>query len=134
MIVKQIIFSWFFFLLVGRICAQSTLKIGYTNADSIVLSLPETQGKLKSLESYTKQLSTQAEDKQKELQQKYEDYQANAADWIPEIVRQREQELQQLQEELVDFQQRAQRRVQEKQNKEFAPLYEKVTKSYSRNR
>ncbi len=123
---KKILLLLSFCAAVEILYAQSPLKIAYTNADSIVLSLPETQGKLKILESYTKQLSTQAENKQRELQQKYQDYQTNARDWIPEIVKEKERELQKLDRELAEFQQRAQRQIQEKQGKEFAPLYKKV--------
>ena len=102
------------------------ISIAYTNLDSIVLAIPETKSKLKVMETYSKQLSSQLETKQKELEQKFQDYQRNRDNWIPEIIQEKEKEMQQLEQALVEFQQTAQQRVQEKQTKEFDPLYKQA--------
>lgn len=102
------------------------LKIGYTNSDSILLAMPETQAKLKTIESYGKQLQSQIQNMQTTLQAKVQDYQQNAPNWLPEVVANNEREIQQLQQNLMQFQQTAQQKLQQKQATEFAPLYEKI--------
>lgn len=102
--------------------------IALANIDSIVVSLPEFKTQQKILESYAKQLQSTLESKGKELQQKYADYQQNAANWIPEVLKEKEREMQRLQEELAEFQQNSQNNLSKKEQEVFKPLFDKAEK------
>jgi outer membrane protein len=108
--------------------AQHHGDIALANVDSIVVSLPEFKNQQKLLETYAKQLQTTLEAKGKELQTKIGDYQANANGWIPEVIKEKEKEIQRLQEEYQEFQQTSQNNLNRKEQEVFAPLFDKAQK------
>ena len=108
--------------------AQSELKIGYANADSILLALPETKVEKKKLETYGKKLTDQLKNQETELKTKYAGYQQMAQDsnTIPTILQEKGKEIQKLEQNYREFQQKAQSNLAKREQEILRPLYKKV--------
>ncbi len=105
------------------------LKIGYTNAAYILGNMPEAKQIQTELSDYEKQLSTQLDSKTKDFQAKYQEYQRNAPNMIPEVRADKEQELQNLDASIRKFQQDAQTSMERKQTELLQPVYDKIQKA-----
>jgi outer membrane protein len=102
------------------------LKIGYTNPDYLISNMPEAKQIESDLKVHEQQLSSQLEAKSKDFQAKYQEYQQNAQNMIPEVRADKEQELQNLQQSIQKFQQDAQMSLQRKSGELLQPVYEKI--------
>lgn len=106
-----------------------TFKFGNVDSQEILVELPDfkqAQKELEELQSkYESQLSVMGE----EFQKKYAELQAQADSLPQAIVEARYQEVQQLQERIQNFQQMAQRDVQQQQQTKVAPIIEKIAKA-----
>jgi outer membrane protein len=102
------------------------LKIGYTNAEYILSNMPEAKQIESDLKVHEQQLSSQLEAKSKDFQAKYQEYQQNAQNMIPEVRADKEQELQNLQNSIQKFQQDAQMSLQRKSGELLEPVFEKI--------
>lgn len=122
------LFAGLFLIAFGQNANAQTKVFAYADADSIIESLPEYDTRVKELESYQKQLVASMESQQKELEAKFMDFQKNQANWLPEIVNQKGQELQMLERNLQQFQQTSQMNLQKKQQEALVPLQEKALK------
>lgn len=118
-----------FFALASLGAQAQTLKIGYTNPARVLPLMADFDVAKKDLESYAKLLEKQATSKQEELQTKFQRYQEEASD-LPPIVRQeREKELNQLNQSLQEFQQKAEQDLMQKEQKLLEPIYGKIAKA-----
>ena len=86
--------------------AQS-FKFGHINMSELILLMPERDSAVVKLEKYAKDLDETMQSMQEEMQKKYQDYQQNAADWLPAIVEAKEKELTEMQQRLQQFSQNA---------------------------
>ncbi len=123
---KKIIISSCLLFLFSSSYAQSTLKIGIANTDSILVALPEYTATSKNLENYTKQWLGQVETKKKELESKNKDFVDNQRNYIPEVLEEKAREIQGLQQSIQELEQRAQASVQNKQAELLQPLIDKI--------
>jgi outer membrane protein len=107
------------------------LKIGYTNTDYILSLMPEAKVINTELSSYQKQLDTQLQSKMQEFQDKLSDYQqkAGSGQMIPEVMRDKEAELNTLRQSIEKFQQDANESIQKKQAELLQPAYDKIQNS-----
>jgi outer membrane protein len=107
---------------------QSSLKIGYTNTDYILSLLPEAKEISAELSSYQKQLETQLQSKYQEFQDKLNDYQqkASSGQMIPEVMKDKEAELNTLRSSIEKFQKDADESIQKKQAELLQPAYDKI--------
>lgn len=117
-------------LLIGLIAtttvAQAQLKVAYTNADSILMALPDTKLQQEQLQNYGNKLQTQLVNQQKELEDKATKLEGEKND-LPQIVLQeRVKELRQLEENLNKFQQSAQQDLQRMEQQLLGPVFEKI--------
>jgi len=126
----QNLFIAFSLLFCANVFAQQhhALKIGYVDSDSVLFSLPEYKIQAKSLETYQKQLQTQLENQKTEIQRKYEDYEKNRANWPQVVLEEKQKEIQQLEQNFMEFQQKAQNSLQQKEQELLKPLFEKIKK------
>jgi len=106
--------------------AQEGLKIGYTNAEFILGNMPEAKQIEADLKVHEQQLSAQLEAKSQDFQAKYQEYQQNAPNMIPEVRADKERELQNLQQSIQKFQQDAQQSLSRKQGELVQPVYDKI--------
>ncbi|OHX68186.1 OmpH family outer membrane protein [Flammeovirga pacifica] len=126
----RVVFASLFAVMLMGFGAEAQTKIfAYANLDSVVRSIPEYETKVKELESYQNQLMSSMQQQQQEFQTKYADFQQNQANWLPEIIQQKAQELELLQKNLQDFQQNAQQNLQKRQYEAFTPLQKKASEA-----
>ncbi len=116
-------------LLVGvNVFAQNTqtLKIGYTNADVILSSLPDAEKISKELEVFEKQLEDQYKSSETEIRQKIAVFEKEAPNLLPVVLEKKRNEILRLQQELQDFRQTAENEMQKKQMMLLEPVYTKI--------
>lgn len=104
-------------------------KIGYADWDYIFSALPEAKTIDTELSAHRKQLESQMDAKQKDLQAKYEVFTKLPAT-TPDAVRaDKQRELESLQESMQKFQQDAQTSFENKRNSLLEPVFKKVGKA-----
>lgn len=106
--------------------AQDTQKVGYADTDYILSQLPDAKKVETELKAHGAQLEAQMKAKADEYEKKLQDFQANAAKWVDAVVKDKENELRQLQAAFQKFQQDAEASFSKKQQDLMAPLYDKV--------
>lgn len=106
--------------------AQDDPKIGYVNPQAVLAKMPEMAAIQKRLQNF-------AEKKQQELTQKEQDFQAQVTQYeqragvISEEANQQEQQrLGQLQNELVQAQQKAEQEIAQKREELLGPLFTQI--------
>ena len=109
--------------------AQTATKIGYTNVDFILNSLPDAKDIENKLKTEKAQYDKLLQDKIAAFQAKYEDYQKNGATMSSVIKADREKELQSGQTAIQEFQQNSETALQQKQQQLLAPVLEKIDKT-----
>ena len=106
-----------------------TFKFGNVDSQAILAELPDTKAAEKELEKLQSDYESQSATMVEEFQKKYADFQAKA-DSLPQAIAEAQaQELQQLQERIQNFQQMAQRDIQQKQQQLIAPIMDKIAKA-----
>ncbi|MBU0488325.1 MAG: OmpH family outer membrane protein [Bacteroidetes bacterium] len=128
---KILIFACLFglFLAPTAISAQTKLKLGYIDSNELLLAMPGRDSAKTILEKYAKELETQIRSMSAELEQKYQDYMNNQANYTDLIKKTKEKELQDLQTRVQDFQTSAQEDLQKKEQDLLAPIIDKAKKA-----
>lgn len=111
------------------ITANAQQKIGYTNVDYILNSLPDAKDIENKLKTEKAQYDKLLQDKIADLQKKYEDYQKNQATMSPVIKADREKELTNQNNSIQEFQQNSEGALQQKQQQLLAPVLDKIDKT-----
>lgn len=115
--------------LINAQAQEKPLKIGYTNVDYLVASVPESKQIEAELKTYKDQLDKQLETKVKEFREKYEAYEKGASMMTDVIRADKEKELQDMNGQIEAFQRNAEQSLQEKQQKLMKPVLEKIQKA-----
>ena len=122
---KRILLGIFMLFALFQAQAQTGMKVGYADTDSILVSLPEFKTQQRVLESYGKQLQTQLKTTFEKAQASMAKLQQQAqAGQITEAAFQ--QESYKLQLQLQQAESEAQQRLAEKEKELLTPLSEKV--------
>jgi len=117
-------------LMVFTATAQSAnLKIGYTNVDYILSQLPEAKQIESQLKTHEEQLGAQLQSKMKEFEDKYKSFMETQESLTPVIRNDKQTELQTLQTNIQQFQQEAEKSLQQKQVELLKPAYDKIQTS-----
>ncbi len=111
------------------VAQQTAVKIGYTNADEILSALPEAKTINTELTSYKTQLENQFKSMEEELKKKYQAYMAIVNSLAPTIKEAKEKELQTSQQNMKEFEEKAQTDLQKKQQTLLQPVYDKIQKA-----
>ena len=109
--------------------ATAQQKIGYTNIDYILVQLPEAKQIETELKATQSQYDNLLQQKSKDFEAKYKDYEANAKTLSDVLRADREKELQNLQSSIQEFQKNSQSSLQKKQDQLLAPVLEKIQKN-----
>jgi outer membrane protein len=118
------------FAISGVAMAQTkSLKIGYTNVDYLLSQMPESKQIESELKTYKTQLDNQLQAKVKDFQEKYQAYEKGAATMTDVIRMDKEKQLQNLQEEIEEFQKNAQSSLQKKEVTLLQPALDKIQKN-----
>ena len=111
------------------ICCSATLfaqKIGHINSNELLLALPERATIETEIQSHAKQLETQLLAMQRELETKYQDFQAKESLMTEAIREDKIKELTSLEQRLNAFQESAQTDLQNKEKALTEPLIAKA--------
>lgn len=117
-------------LAVVAICFASTFvsaqKLGHLNFAELYSMMPEQAVAEQEYTIFAGELQTSLETMQLELQQKFQDYQANLTTMSDIIKQNKEQEIQDLQQRIEAFQYTAQESMQQKELELMTPIIEKA--------
>lgn len=105
--------------------AQET-KFGHVNLQEVIALMPEMDSAMVVLEKYSKEMQEIFGGMQNEFMKKYNDYNQMSANWAPAIVEAKTKELQEMEQNLQQFEANAQRDIQAKQQEMLAPIYIKA--------
>lgn len=103
-------------------------KIAWVNFDSLVRAMPEAKLVREESEKYLRTLSVIMNDKQKEMEQRVNEYVGVRDKLNDEQKKLREEELQMLQTKIDEFRQNAEKDYQAKRYELAAPLIDKAKK------
>ncbi len=106
--------------------AQDTQKMGYADTEYILSQLPDAKKVESDLQAHGAQLEATLKAKAQDYEKKLADYQANYTKWIDAVVRDKQAELQSLQQAFTKFQQDAEASFTKKQQDLMTPLYDKI--------
>ena len=106
--------------------AQTTLKIGYIEFNTLLAAMPGIDSVKIKLQKYSQTLSDQLDAMKAELENKYMDYQAQSAGMSDLIKQTKEKELQDLQARMDAFNQKANTDLQAKQQELLQPFIDKA--------
>ena len=113
-----------------NVSAQTApLKIGYTNVDYILSKLPEAKQIESELKTHEEQLGAQLQAKMKEFEEKYKSFMETQETLTPVVRNDKQNELQTLQTNIQQFQQEAEKSLQQKQVELLKPAYDKIQNS-----
>ncbi len=113
-------------LLLGLTLAVNAQKIGHIALDSLLKSMPESDSARKIGQAYYQQLEMTIESMQKELQTKYQDYQAKEATYTGVVKDMKQKELNDLNQRMQAFQQEAQGSLQKFNDSITRPIITKA--------
>ena len=109
--------------------AFAQIKLGHINSSELVGMMPETKSADDSLKRFTESLNGQLQQMLGELQNKYGDFQSKQASWSEAIREYRAKEIQDLQTNIDNFQQRAQQDIAKRKEDLYSPIFEKAEKA-----
>jgi len=108
--------------------AQVKIKLGHIDSMELLQAMPARDSAQKILQDFSKVLETQLVAMQKEMEKKYQEYQAGGT-MAPAILQLKQQELQDLQARIEAFQQTAQKDLKEKETELLKPIIDKAKKA-----
>lgn len=109
--------------------AQTSVKIGWTNIDHILQSLPDSKEIQTKLTTERSQYEKLYQEKAQEAQKLFEDYQKNAASMSAVIKADKEKVLNNKQQELQELETNASQAIQAKQQELLSPVMDKIQKA-----
>ncbi|HJI19650.1 MAG: OmpH family outer membrane protein [Alistipes sp.] len=107
-------------------------KFGRVNMQEIVVAMPEFKEMQTNLETFRKDLITNLETIQVELNNRIADYQKNEVSFSESIKQLKQKEIGDLQNRLQEFQENAQLELQQKQNELLEPVVTKARNAISK--
>jgi outer membrane protein len=122
-------FTIIYALMLTSVANAQNLKIGYTNVDFILNSLPDAKDIDSKLKTEKAQYDKLLQDKLADFQKKLDDYQKNGQTMSAVIKADREKELQNGQQAIQEFQQNSESALSQKQQQLLAPVLDKIDKA-----
>ncbi|MBM3410957.1 MAG: OmpH family outer membrane protein [Bacteroidetes bacterium] len=123
---KIILFSGLFLFGLSNLTVHAQIKLGHINSSDLVALMPETKKSEDSLKRYTEDLNGQLEQMLAELKTKYTEYQSKQSSWSEAVREYRGKEIQDLQTNIDNFQQRAQQDISSKREELLRPIMERA--------
>lgn len=113
---------------VGSLSIASAQKIAHLSLDSLVSLMPETKTATEAAQEYLKGLNEESVAMQTEFESKYKDYLEKEAGMSDLLKKNKQEDLQQLQNRIQEFQRQAEQDYRKKQAELTAPILEKAKK------
>ena len=126
-----------FFKAIGSICILATFflshsvnaqtpKLGHINSGELVSLMPETKKAEDSLKKFAEGMETQVQAMLSELKIKYADFQSKSKEWTESLREYKTKEIQDLQSNIDNFQQRAQQDIAKRKDDLLGPVIKKA--------
>lgn len=126
-IIQITLISLFLFSGLSFTNAQTTkLKVGHINSTELLQMMPGKDSAQQALTQYAAELEQQLMVMNQEFETKYQEYQANQTKWTEIVRKSKEQELIDLQNRILEFQEVAQEDLQNKEAELIAPLLKRA--------
>lgn len=106
--------------------AQGNYKFGHINSNELLAAMPERDSARAELQQYGEMLQQEMEAMQVELQTKYATFMENQETYTDLVRQSKGTELEEMQQRIQTFQQRAQQDLQQKEGELFQPIMEKA--------
>ncbi len=124
---KKVVFA--VLLLMGASFGAHAQKLGHTNIQELLMLLPERAEAEQKIQNLAKTLEGRLSAMSTEYQQKVQTYQNEQEEMSPTIRDSEARSIMELEERITEFQQNAQREIQQKENELLNPMIEKLTKA-----
>lgn len=106
--------------------ASAQQKFGVINAQDVLMKMPEMDSVKIKMEKIQQSLVSDMEATEREYTKKVQDFQKNAATYSPTIREQKEKDIQSIVTRMQEFEQVAQREMQEQQQLLMAPVQKRL--------
>ena len=127
------VFIIIIFLLSSKVYINAqNFKYGYLNSDKLLSEMVEVKDANKKLEVFINQINEYLKTKNDEYQQKLTDYKKSEKAFSEIIKRDKQKELNNLQEDIKQFQINAQTETNKKRNDLYKPAINKLKKAISK--
>ncbi|MFI3327728.1 MAG: OmpH family outer membrane protein [Rikenellaceae bacterium] len=110
----------------ASVTSAAAQKVGRINSQVLIAAMPETTAMQKDLEKVRDEYAENLETMQAELQNKYADYQKNAATMTESVRSLKEKDMQDLDQRMQQFEQNAMQEIQRKQASLAEPIIAKA--------
>ncbi len=113
----------------GTAMAQKTIKIGHINSNDLMQIMPGRDSAQAVLQNEVAELENTLKEMQAEAEKRYNDYVTNQAGWTELIRQTKQRELQDMASRIEEFQQNAQRQLQEREQELLKPVIDRAKKA-----
>ena len=113
----------------GTSMAQKAVKLGHVNSADLMQIMPGREEAQATLQKEVDELQTTLKNMQNELEQRYNDY-VGKKDQLSDLIRQtKERELQDMGNRIQEFQENAEKKLQDRQQEVLKPIIDKAKKA-----
>jgi outer membrane protein len=115
--------------LCGTAMAQKVVKLGHINSSDLMQIMPGREEAQNTLQKDVDELQTTLKNMQNELEQRYNDYMGKK-DQMSDLIRQtKERELQDMGTRIQEFQENAQKKLQDREQEVLKPIIDRAKKA-----
>ena len=115
--------------LCGTAMAQKTVKLGHINSSDLMQIMPGREDAQNTLQKEVDELQATLKNMQNELEQRYNDYMGKK-DQMSDLIRQtKERELQDMGTRIQEFQENAQKKLQDREQEVLKPIIDRAKKA-----
>ena len=115
----------------GSAFAQKNGKIGHINSNDLMQIMPGRDSAQTVLQGEVAELEETLKTMQAEAEKRYNDYVANQAGWTELIRQTKQREIQDMAARIEEFQQNAQKQLQEREAELLKPIIDRAKKAIS---
>ena len=113
----------------GSAMAQKNAKIGHINSNDLMQIMPGRDSAQTVLQGEVTELEETLKSMQAEAEKRYNDYVANQAGWTELIRQTKQREIQDMASRIEEFQQNAQKQLQEREAELLKPIIDRAKKA-----
>jgi outer membrane protein len=123
---KKLMIALAFVLSIFAFSTQAQTKVGHINVEELIMIMPETKAAQAELEAFAAELEAQLAAMEQELEAKVANFQANQAVMTDLTKETKYKEIQDLDQRIQQFRQRAQEELGQKEVQLLTPVIEKA--------
>ena len=113
----------------GTAYAQKNVKLGHINSNDLMQIMPGRDSAQATLQKEVAELESNLKSMQSEMEKRYNDYMEGQAGWTDLIRQTKQRELQDMGARIEEFQQNAQKQLQEREQELLKPIIDRAKKA-----